>query len=127
MLARLNPTKGIECFFEAAARVRHTHPDAYYLAVGDWGTRASILAALGNYLVFFGGHWWSVLRSRNLGVRQKARREAMRADAPVFGQRVCDICGAREADGTDIRVCACAKCGGAGTQRALCLEHARNH
>jgi|CZKU01.1.fsa_nt_gi hypothetical protein len=44
---------------------------------------------------------------------------------PVFGTRVCAICGAEEADGTDIRVCSCDKCG--GKQRALCLEHARNH
>ena len=57
--------------------------------------------------------------------RPAARRYA--SEAPVFGQRVCAICGAREADGTDIRVCSCDKCGGAGTQRALCLEHARNH
>jgi hypothetical protein len=47
------------------------------------------------------------------------------AGVPVFGQRVCAICGAREADGADIRVCSCAKCG--GVQRALCVEHARNH
>ena len=35
---------------------------------------------------------------------------------------MCAICGAREADGADIRVCYCEKCGG---PRALCLEHAR--
>jgi glycosyltransferase involved in cell wall biosynthesis len=40
MLARLNPTKGIECFFEAAARIRQVHPDAYFLAVGECYTRA---------------------------------------------------------------------------------------
>jgi hypothetical protein len=44
---------------------------------------------------------------------------------PVFGKRVCAICGAEEIDGVDIRVCSCDKCG--GKQRALCLEHARNH
>src|SRR5262249_45009101 len=35
VLARLNPSKGIESFFEAAAQVRKTHPDAYFLAVGE--------------------------------------------------------------------------------------------
>jgi hypothetical protein len=95
------------------------------VAMGDWGTRASIVAAMGNYLLFFGGHWMAVLRSRNLQVRQKARRTSFDAGVPVFGQRVCAICGKREADGTDIRVCSCEKCG--GQQRALCLEHARNH
>jgi hypothetical protein len=89
-----------------------------------WGTRAAIAAALVNYVLFFGGHWWNAWRSRNTVVRQKARREQFRSSAPVFGQRACAICGAREADGTDIRVCSCEKCGG---PRALCLEHARNH
>jgi hypothetical protein len=93
--------------------------------LGSWGVRASIAAAMGNYLLFFGGHWWSVWRSRNLQVRQKARQTSFQAGVPVFGQRVCAICGMREADGADIRVCSCEKCG--GQQRALCLEHARNH
>jgi hypothetical protein len=95
------------------------------LALGDWLTRAAIVVAMGNYLLFFAGHWRGVWRSRSLQVRQKARRTQFDAGVPVFGQRVCAICGAREADGTDIRVCSCEKCG--GQQRALCLEHARNH
>ena len=93
--------------------------------MGDWNTRAPILAALVNYVVFFGEYWRRFLRDRNVGIRQKARREQMRSNAPVFGQRACAICGAREADGTDIRVCSCEKCG--LQPRALCLEHARNH
>lgn len=95
------------------------------LLLGDWTTRAAIVAATGNYLLFFGGHWWGAWRSRNLQVRQRARRTQFEGGAPVFGQRVCAICGAREADGADIRVCSCEKCG--GQSRALCLEHARNH
>lgn len=100
-------------------------PILYFLAVGDWGTRAAIIAALGNYLVFFGGHWADVLRQRNVIVRQRAKRETFKGNEPVFGHRVCAICGKREADGADIRVCSCEKCG--GKPRTLCLEHARNH
>ena len=99
-------------------------PILYFLAIGDWGTRAAIIAALGNYALFFGGHWVDVLRQRNVMVRQKARREVFKDDS-VFGKRTCAICGAREADGADIRVCSCDKCG--GTARTLCLEHARSH
>ncbi|HZU83733.1 MAG TPA: rhomboid family intramembrane serine protease [Polyangiaceae bacterium] len=98
---------------------------AIALVRADWTTRASIFAALANYGVFFGGHWVDVLRSREVAVRQKARRESLRSSAPAFGQRVCAICGAREADGADIRVCSCDKC--EGKPRALCLDHARNH
>jgi hypothetical protein len=93
--------------------------------LGDWPTRAPIIAALVNYVLFFGGHWRRVWQQRGLGVRQKARREQMRSNVPVFGRRVCAICGTREADGADIRVCTCEKCG--GQPRALCLQHARNH
>jgi hypothetical protein len=95
------------------------------LAMGDWTTRAAVVAAMANYLLFFGGHWWDVWKSRNLQVRQRARRVQFESDVPVFGHRTCAICGAREADGADIRVCSCEKCG--GQPRTLCLEHARNH
>jgi rhomboid family protein len=94
-------------------------------AMGDWGIRASIVAALVNYILFFAGHWRDAVRQRGVTVRQKARREQLRSNVPVFGQRSCAICGAREADGADIRVCSCDKCG--GQPRSLCLAHARNH
>ncbi len=96
----------------------------FVFATGGWVTRASIAAAFLNYFLFFGGRGWQALRGRKAAVRQNAKREQFRP-TPVFGQRVCAICGAREADGVDIRVCACAKCG--GQQRNLCFEHARNH
>jgi hypothetical protein len=98
---------------------------AYLGMKGDWSTRAAILAAVGNYFLFFSGHWWDRWKGRSLAVRQKARREQSRPSGTSFGQRECAICGAREADGVDIRVCSCEKCG--GQSRALCLEHARNH
>ena len=97
---------------------------AAVFARADWDTRAGIAAAFVNYGLFFGGHWWRMWRGRNTVVRQQAKREQFRSSAPAFGQRACAICGAREADGTDIRVCSCERCGG---PRALCLEHARNH
>ena len=93
--------------------------------MGEWDVRAAIGAAVGNYVLFFGGHWWSYWKGRNLQVRQKARLTQFSAGVPAFGTRVCAICGLREADGADIRVCSCDKCG--GQTRALCLEHARNH
>jgi membrane associated rhomboid family serine protease len=98
---------------------------AFSLAMGGWPTRASIVASLVSYVLFFGGHWSEAWRHRNIAVRQKAKRTEFQASVPVFGQRACAICGAREADGTDIRVCSCEKCG--GQARTLCLEHARNH
>jgi hypothetical protein len=106
---------------------------AYMFMITGWGTRAAIVAALANYSLFFGEHLWGLVRSRQVQVRQAARREAMRATssgsaAPPAesGKRACAICGAREEDGADIRVCSCEKCGGR-PGRTLCLSHARNH
>lgn len=102
------------------------------VVVDSWAVRVSILAAVTNYFVFFGGHLLGILRGRKLMLEQAAKRESFRAPAPApdgpagsMGQRACAMCGALEADGADIRVCSCEKCG--GTPRTLCLEHARNH
>lgn len=92
---------------------------------GDLGVKAAIGVALGNYLLFFSGHLVGLLRRRRLEVRQAARRASFRPAAPEpTSSRACAICGARQDDGADIRVCSCEKCGG---PRDLCLEHARNH
>jgi hypothetical protein len=92
---------------------------------GDWDERAAIAAAMGNYLLFFAGYWRDHFRGRNLRVRQSARRAAA-SEAPALpAVRSCSMCGARESDGADIRVCSCEKCD--GKPRTLCLEHARNH
>jgi len=84
--------------------------------------------SLGNYLLFFGAHLLALVRGRRMQVRQAARRDSLRPppverEEPPSG-KACAMCGARQDDGADIRVCSCAKCGG---PRELCLEHARNH
>jgi membrane associated rhomboid family serine protease len=96
----------------------------YQFAMGDLSTRAAIGAAMINYLLFFGGHLAALVRGRRLSVRQAARRTSMRPAPPAQESKVCAMCGARQEDGADIRVCTCEKCGG---PRQLCLEHARNH
>ncbi|AKU94482.1 hypothetical protein AKJ09_01146 [Labilithrix luteola] len=96
------------------------------VVIGDIGTKAAILAAFANYFVFFGGHLMALLRGRRLVMKQSMRRASIRSAGPVVTEgRSCAICGARQDDGADIRVCSCEKCG--GKPRDLCLEHARNH
>ncbi|HLK38049.1 MAG TPA: rhomboid family intramembrane serine protease [Polyangiaceae bacterium] len=97
----------------------------YMAFTGDLSEKTAIAASVVNYALFFGGHWASFLRGKRLQAEQRARREALRPSSPDLGKRTCAICGAREDSGADIRVCSCEKCG--GKQRALCLEHARNH
>jgi hypothetical protein len=97
---------------------------------GDIGVKAAIAIAFGNYLLFFGGHLYALARGKRLVMRQAVRRTQFREDASQSTRparrdgRACAICGARQEDGADIRVCSCEKCGG---PRELCLEHARNH
>jgi hypothetical protein len=143
-LASLFPDEQIQLYFFIPIRAKWLGFAAflymlYVAATSSWPMRGAIAVALANYLLFFTGQWIAVFKNRGTMSRQKARRDSMRApppgaegaraeapDAtPVFGQRVCAMCGARESEGTDIRVCSCDKCG--GVQRALCLAHARNH
>jgi membrane associated rhomboid family serine protease len=101
----------------------------FTFVVGDMGVKAAIGVALGNYLLFFAGHLLRLARGQQLQMRQAARRTQLRSEAPAARAaeaegRVCAICGARQTDGADIRVCTCEKCGG---PRELCLAHARDH
>lgn len=102
--------------------------DAGYLVLsfiqGGIGTRAAIIAALANYFLFFAGHLVALLKGRRLLVRQAARRAEQRPEVRDVDTRTCAICGVKQEDGADIRVCSCEKC---GKPRDLCLEHARNH
>jgi hypothetical protein len=92
--------------------------------VGTWPARAALLAAFGNYLLFFSSHLWTLARGQGVQMRQRQRREAARPSTTLTGGRSCAMCGKKEADGADIRVCTCERFGGPKT---LCLEHARNH
>lgn len=97
-----------------------------YFVIGDLGAKAAIAVALGNYLLFFGGHLVRLARGQRHQMTQAARRTSFRPppEQPTENARVCAICGARQDEGADIRVCSCDTC---GSPRNLCLEHARNH
>lgn len=99
---------------------------AYQFVLGGLGTKAAIGVVFANYLLFFAGHIAALARGRRMLVRQAARRaeQRPRADERNADERACAICGAKQDDGADIRVCACEKC---GSPRQLCLVHARNH
>lgn len=99
----------------------------FQVLVGDWGTRAAVIAAFANYLLFFGDRLAYAWRSRDLHARAAAKSVSTRPRPEVSSVRVCAICGKREDDGADIRLCSCDTCKATGGPRNLCLEHARNH
>ena len=96
---------------------------------GDLAQRVAIAVAVGNYLLFFGGHLVGVLRG-SARVAQAARRRAeFLPTERVTGRpkRACVLCGKSDDDpDADLRVCTCAEvCKGKPT--VYCLEHARSH
>lgn len=97
----------------------------FEFVTGGVGTKVAIVVAFANYLLFFSGHLVALAKSRKVQTTQAMRRSSFRPP-PVeqATDRACAICGKRETDGADIRVCSCEKC---GSPRELCLEHARNH
>jgi membrane associated rhomboid family serine protease len=99
----------------------------FKFVAGGMSTKAAIAVVFTNYLLFFAGHIAALVRGRRLAVRQAARRAEQRPEVSEreADGRVCAICGKKQDDGADIRVCSCEKCGGG--PRQLCLEHARNH
>jgi membrane associated rhomboid family serine protease len=131
--ATLFPNMEIRLFFVIPIRIKWLGiASGLYLVfsfvVGGWATRGAVLAGVANYLVFFSSYFLELLRERNAIVRQTARRVEMRGSTPPLAlvqDRSCAICGKRQADGADIRVCTCERCG--GVARNLCLEHARAH
>jgi membrane associated rhomboid family serine protease len=133
-LATIYPDYEILVFFVLPLKLKwiallSVAPVAISFFLGGWDDRAAILAGFTNYFLFCGGILVDALRGRRIEVRQAARRANQVAEkrdsARPTGGRVCAICGAKEDDGADIRVCSCEKCG--GKPRTLCLEHARNH
>ncbi len=94
---------------------------------GGTSTRVAIAVVFANYLLFFAGHLVELAKGRRMLVRQAARRAEQRPRPTEREEdvRTCAICGKKQEDGADIRVCSCEKCG--GVPRQLCLEHARNH
>lgn len=107
------------------------------LAIGaDVGMRQGLdrlvpLAAVANYLLFFGPTLKDlVVRFVKEGGRARARasyRQAANHGLHDLKARSCAICGASPAQdpNVELRVCSCEKCG--GVDRDLCLAHARNH
>ena len=94
--------------------------------LGDWAVRAAIAVAMLNYLLFFAPALAAVVGGKERR-RAQAVQRASWGPPPAAATRACAICGAREDDGADIRVCPCEKCKATGGPRTLCLEHARNH
>jgi hypothetical protein len=96
---------------------------AYQLVAGAWPQRLQILAAVGNFFVFFG-------RDLCLTVRQQRRRTAREAErvateiATGGVRHRCRVCGKTDVSNPELDFRYCSKCAG---DQCYCPEHIFNH
>lgn len=95
----------------------------YNFVLGDLRTKLGILAAVGNFLLFFGGDIIQRMRTGRRQMQQQVRRTKLQEDAAEPRHR-CIVCGKtdRTHPREDFRYCS--QCEGA---ECYCSEHIRNH
>ena len=95
------------------------------LVTADWLSRAMVLAAILNYLLFFGR---DILRDARQGHRSmQFRARAMRGPGGNAGGRIvhtCRVCGLSSATSPKTQFRYCSKCNG---EFCYCPEHLQNH
>lgn len=89
-------------------------------AEGSWSIRATILAAVANFLLFFGGDVWQRMRGTHRRMEHARRQLA----APRRVVHTCTICGATEKTHPQMEFRYCSKCAGS---YEYCADHLRDH
>ncbi|MBI4612330.1 MAG: rhomboid family intramembrane serine protease [Planctomycetes bacterium] len=90
------------------------------LVFGNWTTRAFVLAATANYILFFWRPFLDVLRYRRR--REGFRQKVVAPKAEAFHR--CEICGRTERDDPALEFRVCPRCEGT---RDYCQEHLQAH
>lgn len=90
------------------------------VVAGDWVARLLVLAAVINFLLFFGREVWWRMRSGHRSMVAGARRARQKGQA--FHR--CAVCGVTEKTHPDVDFRVCRQCGGA---TEYCEEHLRDH
>jgi hypothetical protein len=96
---------------------------AYSFIFGDWNIRLSVLAATGNYLVFFSGEIVQRVKTGRRHMRQQVRRAAFQENADEPRHR-CHVCGKTDRTHPQEDFRYCSQCAGG---EGYCAEHIRNH
>jgi len=95
----------------------------YALAVGSWSIRLMVLAATGNFLVFFAG---DILQRFRTGRRRKSHQAKVFAATPDEKEprHRCHVCGKTDVTDPLLDFRYCSKCAG---DQCYCPEHIFNH
>lgn len=89
---------------------------------GDWEGAALVLAAVSNYLLFFGRDIWSLVRHNKRRMDFQRRRQTLATAHRII--HTCAVCGATQDTHPQREFRYCSKCQGSF---AYCDEHLRNH
>jgi hypothetical protein len=93
---------------------------AYSLIFGDWPTRLLVLAALANFLVFFGRDLYATARHGHWKMQRQAKAVVAR-DQP---KHVCRVCGVSDVSDKTMEFRYCTKC---SPPVAYCTRHLGTH
>mgnify|MGYP001552170684 CR=1 FL=1 len=96
---------------------------AWTFVTGGLAERLSIVAAAGNFLLFFGRDLWLDLRAGRRRLRHQARRSADGREQPAPRHR-CHVCGKDSNTYPQMDFRYCSKCAGA---QCYCPEHIYHH
>jgi hypothetical protein len=93
---------------------------AFRFTMGTWTERWLVLAATGNFLLFFGRDIYLTMRSR----RRRMEREVLDAVAQHRTVHQCVVCGVTEQDDPAMEFRYCSKC---DDSPCYCGDHIRDH
>jgi hypothetical protein len=95
----------------------------YALIAGSWPVRLSVLASIGNFLLFFSGDIVTRLRTGRRRMEYQSRQVAARETEREPRHR-CTVCGKTDLTNPQMDFRYCSKCAG---EECYCSEHIANH
>jgi len=95
----------------------------YALLFGTWPVRLAVLAAIGNFLVFFTGEIIERIKTGRRRMDYQARQAAARRDEKEPRHR-CHVCGKTDLTHPQMDFRYCSKCAG---DECYCTEHLATH
>jgi len=126
--AQLNPDFELLIFFILPVRIKWLALlqwlyYGYVMIVGGWSSRLAVLAAAGNFLVFFAG---DIVARMRTGRRRMTFQAGVFAAQPEEGtaRHRCRVCGRTELTHPQLDFRYCSKCAG---NQCYCAEHIFNH
>ncbi|WP_143393651.1 hypothetical protein [Fimbriiglobus ruber] len=91
--------------------------------VGDWSMKATALASVVNFFVFFGPELWEAVRYGRRRMAAQAARFADEGRRPAYYHK-CMVCGITDQINRKMDFRYCSKCAG---ECCYCADHLKNH